>query len=106
MVINQFQRENKKEEDEAITVIMGCHMEDSNLTQLSYHTTVGEGTNNDIQAAPPKLKDGVQSTIYDLKKINLPTLEDPRSIFTSSFLTPEEERKYFTLYIEFKDFFG
>ncbi|KAK4716571.1 hypothetical protein R3W88_014909 [Solanum pinnatisectum] len=39
---NQFHGETKKEEDEAITVFVGSQMEDSNLTQSSYHITVEE----------------------------------------------------------------
>ncbi|KAH0761272.1 hypothetical protein KY290_017345 [Solanum tuberosum] len=109
VVTNQFYRETNKEEDETITV--GSQMEDSNLTQSSYHITVEEGpdiddTHDDVQEAPPQLEDGVQSTIDDLKELNIGTLEDPRPIFISALLTPEEERKYFKLLVEFKDVFA
>ena len=60
----------------------------------------------DVQEAPPQLKDGIQSTLKDLKELNLGTLEDPRPIFVSALLTHEEERKYFKLLVVFKDFFA
>ncbi|KAH0656849.1 hypothetical protein KY285_018571 [Solanum tuberosum] len=108
VVTNQFHGEIKKEEDEAITVFVESQMEDSNLTQSSYHITVEEGPNiddtyDDVQEAPPQLEEGVQSTIDDLNELNLGILEDPRPIFNSALLTPEEERKYFKLLVEFKD---
>ncbi|KAH0686255.1 hypothetical protein KY285_016810 [Solanum tuberosum] len=109
VVTNQFHGETYKEEDETITV--GSQMEDSNLTQSSYHITVEEGpniddTDDDVQEVPPQLEDGIQSTIDDLKELNLGNLEDPRPIFISAVLTPEEERKYFKLLVEFKDVFA
>ncbi|KAH0655508.1 hypothetical protein KY285_030390 [Solanum tuberosum] len=98
IVTNHFNGETKKEEDEAITIFVGSQREDSNLIQSSYHITVEEGphiddTNDDVQEAPPQLEDGVQSTIDDLKELNLGTLEDPHPTFVSALLTPEEERK-------------
>ncbi|KAH0644727.1 hypothetical protein KY284_032611 [Solanum tuberosum] len=109
VVTNQFHGETNKEIDETITV--GSRTEDSNLTQSSYHIAVEEGpdiddTNDDVQEAPPQLEDGVQSTIDDLKELNLGTLKDPRPIFISALLTPEEEKKYFKLLVEFKDVFA
>ncbi|KAG5632126.1 hypothetical protein H5410_003843 [Solanum commersonii] len=83
-------------------------MEDSNLTQSSYHIIVEKGpdiddTDDDVQEAPPQLEDGVQSTIDNLKELNLGTLEDLRPIFISALLTLKEKRKYFKLLVEFKD---
>ncbi|KAG5576875.1 hypothetical protein H5410_057009 [Solanum commersonii] len=109
VVTNQIHGATNKEEDETITV--GSQMEDSNLTQSSYHITVEEGpdiddTDDDVQESPPQLEDGVQSTIDDLKELNLGTLEDLRPIFISALLTPEKERKYFKLLVEFKDVFA
>ncbi|KAK6789640.1 hypothetical protein RDI58_013440 [Solanum bulbocastanum] len=62
---NQFHGETKKEEDEGITVCVGSQMEDSNLTQSSYHITLEEGPDiddtddNDVHKASPQLEDGV-----------------------------------------------
>ncbi|KAG5586543.1 hypothetical protein H5410_046977 [Solanum commersonii] len=93
VVTNQFHGETKKEEDEAITVFVRSQREVSNLIQSSYHITVEEGqhiddTIDDVQEAPPQLEDGVQSTIDDLKELNLGTLEDPCPTFISALLTP------------------
>ncbi|WMV51336.1 hypothetical protein MTR67_044721 [Solanum verrucosum] len=49
-----------------------------------------DDTYDDVQKAPLQLEDGVQSTIDNLKELNLGTLEDPRPIFISALLTPEE----------------
>ncbi|KAH0725029.1 hypothetical protein KY284_000894 [Solanum tuberosum] len=83
----------KNEEGEAITVFVGSQREDSNLIQSSYHIIVEESphiddTDDDVQEAPHQLEDGVQSTIDDLKELNLGTLEDLRPIFISALLTP------------------
>ena len=42
-----FMEKPKKEEDKAITVFVGSDIEDSNLTQSSYHITVEEGPDVD-----------------------------------------------------------
>ncbi|KAH0781228.1 hypothetical protein KY290_000826 [Solanum tuberosum] len=47
-----------------------------------------DDTDDDVQEAPHQLEDGVQSTIDDLKELNLGTLEDPRPTFISALLTP------------------
>ncbi|KAH0643806.1 hypothetical protein KY290_033918 [Solanum tuberosum] len=111
VITNQCHGETKKEEDEAITVFLGSQREDSNLIQSSYHITVEKGphfddTNDDVQEAPPQLEDGVQSTIDDLRELNLGTLKDPRPTFISALLTPQEERNYFKLLVEYKDVFA
>ena len=64
-----------------------------------------DDTNVYVQEAPPQLEDGVQSTVDDLKELNLGTPKDPRPIFVSALLPPKEERKYFKLLVEFKDIF-
>ena len=65
VVTNQFHGETKKEEDKAITVFVGSEVENSNLTESSYHIIVEEGpdvddTNDDVQKAPSQLEDDVQ----------------------------------------------
>ena len=40
------------------------------------------------------------------KKLNLGTDEEPRPIYVSSLLTPEEESKYFEFLTEYKDVFA
>lgn len=61
---------------------------------------------DDVQKALPQLEDGVQSTVDELKELNLGTLEDPRPTFISAILTPQEERDYFKLLVEYKDVFS
>ena len=51
------------------------------------------------------MEDDIQSTIDDLKELNLGTLEDLCPIFISALLTLEKERKYFKLLVKFKDVF-
>ena len=59
----------------------------------SFHITVEEDTLLDVEAtnekvdeAPPALEDGVQTTVDELKKINLGTTEEPRPTFTSALM--------------------
>ncbi|KAK6793867.1 hypothetical protein RDI58_007320 [Solanum bulbocastanum] len=90
---NQFHEKTKKDKREAITVIVENQREHSNLIQSSYHITVKEGphindTNDDVQEAPPQLENGVQSTIDDLKELNLGTLKDPYPTFIRALLPP------------------
>jgi len=41
--------------------------------------------------APKTLEDGGQATVDELKELNLGTKEDPRPIYMSTMLTPEEK---------------
>ncbi|KAL0290922.1 UNVERIFIED_CONTAM: hypothetical protein Scaly_2654100 [Sesamum calycinum] len=63
----------------------------------SNHISIDEGSNLDIsedeiQNAPPPLEYGVKMTIYELKELNLDTIEEPRPIFISALLSPEEDK--------------
>ena len=49
-----------------------------------------DDTNDYIQEDPHQLEDGIQSTVENLKELNLGTQEDPRPIFISALLTPED----------------
>ncbi|KAL0420211.1 UNVERIFIED_CONTAM: hypothetical protein Slati_3044000 [Sesamum latifolium] len=53
-----------------------------------------------------ELEDGVQATVDELKELNLGTTEEPRPIFVSALLSPEEEEKYFKTLGEYKDVFA
>ncbi|KAL0439075.1 UNVERIFIED_CONTAM: Transposon Tf2-12 polyprotein [Sesamum latifolium] len=64
----------------------------------SNHANIGEVFDLDIfkdeiQNAPPQLDDGVQATVDELKKLNLGTTQEPRPIFVSALLSPEEEEE-------------
>ncbi|XP_074296887.1 uncharacterized protein LOC141627548 [Silene latifolia] len=76
----------------------------------SYHITAEEipDDSEEVEAdkAPEKLEDEVQSTVDDLKELNLGTDEDPRPIYVSALLTKEEEEEYYKLLVEYKDVFA
>lgn len=89
---------------------LGETKEDPEEASASYHITVEDNLchdemDDDVQEAPPQLEDGVQSTVDELKEINLGTLENPRPTFVSTLLTTQEERDYFKLLVEYKDVF-
>ncbi|KAA0067385.1 uncharacterized protein E6C27_scaffold40G00310 [Cucumis melo var. makuwa] len=50
-----------------------------------------ETTKEDAEDAPQSLKDGGQSTIDELKEVNLGTIEEPHTTFISASLFSEEE---------------
>ncbi|XP_074299880.1 uncharacterized protein LOC141631058 [Silene latifolia] len=76
----------------------------------SYHITGEEipDDNEEVETdkAPETLEDGVQSTVDDLKELNLGTDEDPCPIYVSALLTKEEEEEYYKLLVEYKDVFA
>ncbi|KAH7841973.1 hypothetical protein Vadar_000063 [Vaccinium darrowii] len=77
----------------------------------SYHVEVEEHSSSDSEGddfpeAPPQLEDGGQPTIDDLKELNLGTPDEPRPIFVSALLSPEEEKAYFNLLMEYRDVFA
>ncbi|KAL0345464.1 UNVERIFIED_CONTAM: Transposon Tf2-12 polyprotein [Sesamum radiatum] len=77
----------------------------------SNHVSIDEGSDSDvskdeIQNAPPELEDGVQATVDELRELNLGTTEEPRPIFVSALLSPEEEEQYFKTLGEYRDVFA
>ena len=44
--------------------------------------------------APPQFEEGGQATVDELRELNLGTSEDPKPIFVSALLTPEELEDY------------
>ncbi|XP_074301299.1 uncharacterized protein LOC141632675 [Silene latifolia] len=83
---------------------------DLEVTTSSYHITVEEmpDENEEVEAdeAPETLEDGGQSTVDELKELNLGTTEDPRPIYVSALLTKQEEEEYYKLLVEYKDVFA
>ena len=59
-----------------------------------------------MEDAPQSLKDGGQSTVDELKEVNLGTIEEPHPTFISASLSSEEEGKYMSLLTEYKDIFA
>ncbi|XP_027150259.1 uncharacterized protein LOC113750495 [Coffea eugenioides] len=73
-----------------------------------HHITISdpEEEEEDADDAPPELEQGVKNTVDELKEINLGTNDDPRPIYISSCMTPEEEKEYVDLLLEFRDVFA
>ena len=59
-----------------------------------------------IQPTPPKMEDGGQATIDELREINLGTTDEPKPIFVSTILNNEEVVQYEQLLREYKDVFA
>ena len=75
------------------------------------HVTVEEASEPEVleeeaEEAPSPLEDGGQSTIDELKEVNLGTIEEPRPTFISAQLTAEEEREYVSVLTTYKDVFA
>ncbi|KAG8362947.1 hypothetical protein BUALT_BualtUnG0020600 [Buddleja alternifolia] len=91
--------ENNPDEDEVEVIIS------SNYTAVDEDSDP-EASNDEIQEAPPQLEDGGQATVDELKELNLGTKDEPRPIFVSALLSPEEEDQYHKILIEYKDVFA
>lgn len=76
----------------------------------SNHITVEDNSDTNFEMetgeAPQTLEEGGQSTIDDLKELNLGTTEEPRHVFVSALLTRDEDEKYGELLFEYKDVFA
>ncbi|XP_027102394.1 uncharacterized protein [Coffea arabica] len=73
-----------------------------------HHITISdpEEEEDDADDAPVEFEQGVKNTVDALKEINLGTSNDPRPIYISFCMTPEEEKEYVDLLLEFKDVFA
>ncbi|CAM8996545.1 unnamed protein product [Rhodiola kirilowii] len=105
LVLKDNQEENKKlEELQKEVVGLGKRkVEEVNLTAEEVPNEVEEV---EADQAPEVLEDGGQSTVDDLKEVNLRTTENPRPIYVSTLLTEEEEEQYLKLLAEYKDVFA
>ena len=75
------------------------------------HVTIDEASNyemfeEDTKAASLSLEDGGQSTIGELKEVNLGTIKDPRPTFISAQLSDDDENEYVSLLKAYKDVFA
>ncbi|KAL0295968.1 UNVERIFIED_CONTAM: hypothetical protein Sradi_6648900 [Sesamum radiatum] len=73
-----------------------------------YHITLKKKDSieeEDAEITPPELKEGVKTTVDELKEINLGDVENPRPIHISALLTNDEEEAYAELLHEFEDVF-
>ncbi|KAM2613714.1 hypothetical protein TB2_028421 [Malus domestica] len=76
-----------------------------------FHITIQESKEDeipeeDVTAVPPQLEDGGQSTVDDLKELNLGTKEEQKPIFVSALLSADEVDEYYQLLSEYKDVFA
>ncbi|PIN12270.1 Ribonuclease H [Handroanthus impetiginosus] len=60
---------------------------------MTHHITFSQDTvEEDTKAAPPKLEEGVKSTVDELKEVKLGEVNDPQPIYISAILTIAEEK--------------
>ena len=76
----------------------------------SNHITAHEYDDSDskieLAETPETFEDGGQSTVDELKELNLGTNEEPRFTYVSSSLTRKEEKQHLELLFEYKDVFA
>lgn len=56
---------------------------------------------DNIQPAPSQIEDGGQATVDELQEVNLGTNDEPKPIFVSALLTPNELENYRCLLQEY-----
>ncbi|XP_050160362.1 uncharacterized protein LOC126633865 [Malus sylvestris] len=69
-------------------------------SQDVFHITIQESKEyeipeEDVTAAPPQLEDGGQSTVDDLKELNLGSKKEQKPIFVSALLSADEVEEYY-----------
>ncbi|KAM3008472.1 hypothetical protein FF2_032610 [Malus domestica] len=69
-------------------------------SQDVFHITIQESKEDeipeeDVTAAPLQLEDGGQSTVDDLKELNLGTKDEQKPIFVSALLSADEVEEYY-----------
>ncbi|KAG9450555.1 hypothetical protein H6P81_010520 [Aristolochia fimbriata] len=74
------------------------------------HISVADDNQEDdefiLKEAPTTFEEGGQSTVDELKKVDLGTKEDPRPTFLSTSLSAEEEVEYLSLLRKYRDVFA
>ncbi|KAA0051095.1 uncharacterized protein E5676_scaffold1161G00100 [Cucumis melo var. makuwa] len=89
--------ENNEPKDEVDVV--GCgHV---TIEEVFDHETFEE----DAEVTPLSLEDGVQSTIDELKEVNIGTIEEPCPTFISTQISDDDENEYVNLFKADKDVF-
>ncbi|KAA0039307.1 uncharacterized protein E5676_scaffold169G001000 [Cucumis melo var. makuwa] len=81
--------------------VESCHGKEFPCEELEIETP-----EEDAEDVPQSLEDGGQSTVDELKEVNLGTIEEPRPTFISVSLSSEEDGKYMSLLTEYKDIFA
>ncbi|KAA0051508.1 ty3-gypsy retrotransposon protein [Cucumis melo var. makuwa] len=90
----------EKEDSEQVECEISCH-HITILEELKIKTP-----KEDAEDIPQSLENGGQSTVDELKEVNLGTIEEPRPTFISGSLSSEEEGKSMSLLTEYKDIFS
>ena len=82
---------------------------DEESVALCNYITIFDGNSSgeeeDAEDAPPEFEKGIKVTVNDLKEINLDNSEDPRLIYVSALLSPDEEKAYVELLREYRNVF-
>nr|XP_011465143.1 PREDICTED: uncharacterized protein LOC101299390 [Fragaria vesca subsp. vesca] len=92
-------RKMNKEAEESLSVNCVSYEEQSSEEEDEEFIDIAE-------PAPPQIEDGGQATIDGLQEINLGTVEEPKPIFVSALLTPDELGDYKSLLQEYIDVFA
>ncbi|TYK06432.1 uncharacterized protein E5676_scaffold163G001350 [Cucumis melo var. makuwa] len=94
-----FTRPEDNEPEDEVDVAGCCQV---TIEEISDHDIFEE----DAEVAPLSLEDGGQSTIDELKEVNLGTKEEPRPTFISTQLSDNDENEYVNLLKAYKDVFA
>ncbi|KAL0416096.1 UNVERIFIED_CONTAM: Transposon Tf2-12 polyprotein [Sesamum latifolium] len=108
MIFTQVQSDDEDDRESVASFNYINNSTEEDFAQI-YHVTLiedGEIEEEDADAAPVELEEGVKATFDELREVNLGNIEDPRPIYTSASLTQEEEEAYIMLLHEFKDVFA
>jgi len=84
-------------------------MEEEKVFSSNYiiaHECDNSDSEIELAETPEIFEDRGQTTVDELKELNLGNNEEPRPIYVSSSLTPEEEKQYLELLYEYKDVFA
>lgn len=71
-----------------------CNQLQSSTPNLAQVQPEADDLEIQIQPAPPRLEDGTEATVDDLKEINLGSPEDPKPVFVSALMPDEEMQAY------------
>ncbi|KAG9453411.1 hypothetical protein H6P81_006315 [Aristolochia fimbriata] len=80
-----------------------------NLATVNHISIIDEEQEDEefvLKEAPAEFEEGGQSTVDELKKVDLGTAEHPRPTFLRASLTAEEEAEYMALLHEYRDIFA
>ncbi|TYK28725.1 uncharacterized protein E5676_scaffold403G00450 [Cucumis melo var. makuwa] len=106
-------RKKKAVDNNHITIVEVDNMEEKRGEGETscHHITIVEESEIEtpeegVKDVPQSLEDGDQSTIDELKEMNLGTIEEPQETFINASLSSKEEDKYASLLTEYRDIFA